>query len=217
MKQIQPDLWETEAENPFPGLTTHAYLLTRDEGNVLFYNTALTRELEHMAELGGVAYQLLSHRDEVGDSLNTIANRFGGKLGAHAQEQSDVARIRAPDLLFTQRERILGNIEVIPVPGHSPGSTSFLVEPAHGKRYLFTGDTIYRGEGGAWKAGFIPGYTQLEARPILAASLQLLGTLKPNLVLSSAFRGDSGFQEMHPDEWARHTELAIESLLGQAE
>lgn len=30
MKQIQPDLWETEVESPFPGLTTHAYLLTRE-------------------------------------------------------------------------------------------------------------------------------------------------------------------------------------------
>jgi len=217
MKQIQPDLWETEVEKPFPGLTTHAYLLTRDEGNVLFYNTSLTPELDRMAELGGVAYQLLSHRDEVGDSLNTIGNRFGCKLGAHTLEQADVARVRVPDFLFTQREPILGNIEVIPVPGHSPGSTSFLVESAHGKRYLFTGDTIYRGEGGVWKAGFIPGYTPPEARPTLAASLRLLGTLKPDLVLSSAFGGDSGFQEMHPDEWAMHTDHAIKALLSQAD
>lgn len=217
MKQIQPDLWETEVEKPFPGLTTHAYLLTRDEGNVLFYNTSLTPELDRMAELGGIAYQLLSHRDEVGDSLNTIGNRFGCKLGAHTLEQADVARVRVPDLLFTQREPILGNIEVIPVPGHSPGSTSYLVESVHGKRYLFTGDTTYRGEGGVWKAGFIPGYTPPEARLTLAASLRLLGTLKPDLVLSSAFGGDSGFQEMHPDDWAMHTNRAIKTLLSQAD
>ena len=36
MRQIQTDLWETDVDSPFPGLTTHAYLLTRDDGNVLF-------------------------------------------------------------------------------------------------------------------------------------------------------------------------------------
>ncbi|MDR4127214.1 MBL fold metallo-hydrolase [Yanghanlia caeni] len=217
MKQIQPDLWETEVEKPFPGLTTHAYLLTRGEGNVLFYNTSLTHELEQIAELGGISYQLLSQRDEVGDSLKTIGNRFGCKLGVHTLEQADVSRVRIPDLLFTQRELIMGNIKIIPVPGHSPGSTSFLVDSTGGKHDLFTGDTIYRGEGGVWRAGFIRGYTPPEARPTLAASLRLLGTLKPDLVLSSAFGGDSGFQEMDPDEWVMHTDLAIKELLGQAD
>jgi hypothetical protein len=36
MRQVQPDLWETEVESPFPGLTTHAYLYQRVQGNVLF-------------------------------------------------------------------------------------------------------------------------------------------------------------------------------------
>src|SRR5690606_23324894 len=130
------DLWETEVEKPLPGLTTHAYLLTRGEGNVLFYNTSLTHELEQIAELGGISYQLLSQRDEVGDSLKTIGNRFGCKLGVHTLEQADVSRVRIPDLLFTQRELIMGNIKIIPVPGHSPGSTSFLVDSTGGKHDL---------------------------------------------------------------------------------
>jgi hypothetical protein len=32
MKQVQDDVWETGTESPFPGLTTHAYLLTRADG-----------------------------------------------------------------------------------------------------------------------------------------------------------------------------------------
>src|SRR5690625_1660889 len=131
MKQLQPDLWQTEVERPFPGLTTHAYLLARNEGNVLFYNTSHPHEFERIAELGGISHQLLSHRDEVGESLNAIAARFGSKLGIHELEEADVARVRQANLLFTRRERILGNIEVIPVPGHSPGSTSFLVDSPH--------------------------------------------------------------------------------------
>ncbi|WP_275097199.1 hypothetical protein [Sedimenticola hydrogenitrophicus] len=56
MKEILPDVWETEVERPFPGLTTHAYLVIRDSGNVLFYNTGHTQELDRMEQLGGVTY-----------------------------------------------------------------------------------------------------------------------------------------------------------------
>jgi hypothetical protein len=32
LKQVRDDVWEAETESPFPGLTTHAYLLTRADG-----------------------------------------------------------------------------------------------------------------------------------------------------------------------------------------
>lgn len=106
MRRIRPDLWETSTESPFPGLTTHAYLLERAGGNVLFYNTSHTHELDRIAELGGIAYQLLSHRDEIGESLNTILERFGSSLGGHIAEKAEFGRYRRPDLLLQQRERI---------------------------------------------------------------------------------------------------------------
>lgn len=212
MRHIQPDLWETETESPFPGLTTHAYLLVRDGGNVLFYNTSHVHELDRIAELGGLACQFLSHQDELGESLNTIAERFGSRLGGHIAEKAAFARYRTPDILFEHRERVLDGIEVIPVPGHSPGSTAFLVDSPTGKRYLFTGDTLYRAEGGIWKAGFIPGHSKPEDRIPLTESLRLLGTLNPDIVLSSAFGGDGSFQEMRGGEWLEHVNHAIELL-----
>lgn len=48
MKQLFEDLWETGVESPFPGLTTHAYLLGRDTGNVLFYNTSQQADIKQM-------------------------------------------------------------------------------------------------------------------------------------------------------------------------
>ncbi|AGA33349.1 Zn-dependent hydrolase, glyoxylase [Thioalkalivibrio nitratireducens DSM 14787] len=192
MKQIQPDLWETEVECPVPGLTTHAYLLIRDDGNVLFYNTGHQHEIDRMAELGGVAYQFLSHRDELGDTLRLIRERFGARLGGHVLEQSEFARVCAPDILFDKREMYLGDIEVIPTPGHTPGSTCFLVRSAQGKRYLFTGDTLYLSGEGVWEAGFISGYSDRET---LVESLRLLQKMEPDSVLSSALAGSSGFQE----------------------
>lgn len=207
MRQVQDDVWETETESPFPGLTTHAYLLTRDDGNVLFYNTGRRREIERMAELGGVAFQFLSHRDELGETINLIRERFGARLGGHVREQDEFARVRTPDILFDARETLLGNIEVIPAPGHTPGSTCFLVHSPNGRRYLFTGDTLYRGEDGTWRPGLLP----FSDRDSLVESLETLGTLEPDVVFSSAFAGETGFQEIR-GKWSDHVAKALAAL-----
>lgn len=213
MKPVFSDVWETGVESPFPGLTTHAYLLIRNSGNVLFYNTGNLQEIEAMAELGGVAYQFLSHRDELGNTLNVIRERYGAKLGGHREEQEQFAKVCVPDILFGRRETLLGDIEVIPTPGHSPGSTCFLAQSSEGKRYLFTGDTVYRAAGGEWKAGFIPGYSREEDKVTLAESLGLLKTLRPDVVFSSAFGGDAGYEEVTPRLWSRYLDNAVNALL----
>lgn len=205
MKQIFPDLWETDVEAPFPGLTTHAYLLTREEGNVLFYNTGHAHEMEAIESLGGVSWQLLSHEDELGETIRTLHERFGTQLGGHINEQEAFARIRTPDRLFDRREVLLGNIDVIPTPGHTPGSTCFLVSSPTGKRYLFTGDTLYRADDGAWKAGYIDGMSD---RDSLTVSLALLQTLRPDVVIGSAFGGQAGYEEMQPADWPGKVEGA---------
>ncbi|MEO9587961.1 MULTISPECIES: hypothetical protein [Marinobacter] len=74
MRQIQTDVWETDVESPFPGLTTHAYLLTRDDGNVLFYNTGHHHEIDRMAELGGVAHRKRVETAGVDYSSTTVSN-----------------------------------------------------------------------------------------------------------------------------------------------
>nr|BBJ04925.1 MBL fold metallo-hydrolase [Marinobacter nauticus] len=210
MKQIFPDLWQTDVENPFPGLTTHAYLLTREEGNVLFYNTGHEYEIDAMATLGGVDWQLLSHQDELGKSLLRVRKRYGAKLGGHALERESFAEILEPDVLFTGRQTLAGNIEVIPTPGHTPGSTCFQVRSATGKTYLFTGDTVYRNRKGQWSNGFIKGWSD---RDTLVASLRMLRKLQPDVVISSAFADKDGYQEMSPNDWARHVDSALQPLL----
>lgn len=212
MRQIQSDLWETRTESPFPGLTTHAYLLTRPEGNVLFYNTSHTDEFDHMATLGGVAYQFLSHRDELGPSLNAIGTRFGTRLGGHTAEQADFARIRGPDIVFDDEEEVLEGITVVPLPGHSPGSVAFDVHAITGKRYLFTGDTLYRAQGGAWKAGFIPGHNTAEDGVLLTQSLERLRARKPDLVIGSAFGAEEGFEKVNNASWHDLLDRALDEL-----
>ncbi|MDX5336167.1 MAG: hypothetical protein LPK13_08780, partial [Marinobacter sp.] len=71
---------------------------------MLFYNTGHEYELDAMATLGGVDWQLLSHQDELGKSLLRVRKRCGAKLGGHALERESFAEILEPDVLFTGRE-----------------------------------------------------------------------------------------------------------------
>lgn len=206
MRQLQPDLWETDVESPFPGLTTHAYLLIRDEGNVLFYNTSQQNDIRQMGDLGGVAYHFLSHRDEVGESIIQIRALYGARLGGHRDELDAFAKVGEPDTLFEQREHLLDDIEVIPTPGHTPGSVCFQVQSVTGKTYLFTGDTLYLNDQG-WQ----PGMLSFSNREELFESLKLLQTLKPDLVMSSAFSGSSGYEEVG-EKWMDKVESALEKL-----
>jgi hydroxyacylglutathione hydrolase len=204
MRRIAPDLFETQPYSPFPGLTTHAYLWTpldrRGAGaaNVLLYAPGTDDEFDELDAAGGVAHQYLSHRDEAGPMLKEIGTRFGARLHASAAEASDVGQFATPDVLFDRRHVDANGIEVVPTPGHSPGSTCFLV-PGVGGTYLFTGDTIYRAADGTWTAGYLPGISD---RAALESTLDVLATLKPRLVVSSAFAGDSGVHEMHDRSWA---------------
>ncbi|MCG8391531.1 MAG: MBL fold metallo-hydrolase [Pseudomonadales bacterium] len=186
MRSLYPDLWQSRAEHPAPGLITHAYLLTREQGNVLLYNTSHADELDHMASLGGVDYQWLSHQDEVGGNLQTLQQRFGCELAIHRAEQAQAQQHAPVTAPFTdQAEERLG-IRILPTPGHTRGSVCFFYTSPHGKRYLFTGDTILMDNEGRWRSGYLPGMSD---KRTLAASLESLAALTPDVVISSATYG----------------------------
>ena len=188
MRQIRADLWETRTDSPFPGLTTHAYLWTRPGRNVLFYSPATDADFDAIDELGGVDDQYLSHQDEAGPMLATIVDRFGSRLHAPATELVTIGQHAHIDVALGSRHVDANDVEVIPTPGHTPGSTCYLVVGADGEKYLFTGDTMFVGGDGAWSTFVIPGVGDAAA---LTSSLQLLGTLEPDIVISSAFNGET--------------------------
>ncbi len=117
MKQLYQNLWQTRVEHPFSGLNTHAYFLQQDAGNVLFYNTSNTDELDEMAELGGVTCQYLSHRHESGPSLSIIKTKFHSKLCSSALEAPFIDGKVDEKISIQQGHR--PNIMVIPTPGHT--------------------------------------------------------------------------------------------------
>lgn len=211
MRQMRPDLWETKTDTPFPGLTTHAYLWTPPTGdNVLFYNTVDAAEFDELDGLGGIAHQYLSHQDEVGPSLVAIGDRFGTTLHAPAAEAQVVAEHVRPHVTFEHRHVDDNGVEIVPTPGHSPGSTCFQVVGDGGLTYLFTGDTILLGADGTWFAGNIPGVSDPAA---LASTLELLADLEPDLVASSAFTGPEGVHLLGDRPWRECVDEALAALL----
>ncbi|GAA1388747.1 MBL fold metallo-hydrolase [Pseudonocardia kongjuensis] len=207
LKQIRTDLWQTRPYSPMPGMTTHAYLWTgAPDGNVLFYSTGTEDDFDDLDTLGGIAHQYLTHEDEAGTVLPRIAEHFGARLHAPARERDAIARFATPHELFEQRHVDERGVEVIPTPGHTPGSTSFLVPGAGGESYLFAGDTVHRPEDGDWTAGYIPGVSDADE---LVASLRLLGTFEPDLVIYAA-----GAHPVDAEGWAAGAETAVATVPG---
>jgi hydroxyacylglutathione hydrolase len=209
MKQIYPDLWQTNPEHPFPNLNTHAYLLVRNAGNVLFYSSGHSDEHRHIQQLGGITRQYVSHRDEAGPALVRIKQIFGSELCCHQLEEKVVSKACPVDLTFQAREIHLGDIEVMPTPGHTDGSTCFLFRSPHGRTYLFTGDTIFPSDG-SWETFVMP--QAGGSKSDLINSLTLLHSLKPDVVISSASVGRIPFKEVFPGEWQEVVDQTLRSL-----
>ena len=209
LTEIREDLFQTRLDRPFPGLTTHSYLWRGPNGNVLFYSPATEVEFDAIDALGGVRSQYLSHLDEAGPNLARIAARFGSRLHAPAAELDDISKHAAVDVPLEAVRGVDDNgVEILPTPGHSPGSTSYLVTGVGGQKYLFTGDTLYRTDRGSWAAGLLPGRGDAA---VLRDSITLLAGVQPQLVISSAFGGHGGFEVVDARRW---TEIVDEALAG---
>lgn len=208
--QIKDDLFQTRMDSPLPGLTTHAYLWRRPRGNVLFYSPATDADFDVIDELGGVAAQYLSHLDEAGPNLARIADRFGSRLHAPVAELDTIEKHAHVDMPVASRRYVDANdVEVIPTPGHSPGSSCYLVTGADGTKYLFTGDTIFPAGDGTWATFLVPGRGDATQ---LAASVKLLSSVAPDIVISSAFAGDAALEAVDDRRWAKIIDQALASV-----
>ncbi|MYD66160.1 MAG: MBL fold metallo-hydrolase [Chloroflexi bacterium] len=116
----------------------HSYLAVRDDGNVLFDSPRFERALvERVAELGGVAHILLSHRDDVADYARW-ADRFGARVWIHAADAD--AAPKATDIIEgSDPTTIAPGVVALLAPGHTEGHLVFHLD----ERLLFTGDTLH--------------------------------------------------------------------------
>jgi glyoxylase-like metal-dependent hydrolase (beta-lactamase superfamily II) len=96
-----------------------------------------TREVaEPVAELGGVAHILLSHRDDVADA-ERYAERFGAQVWIHVDDR-DAAPFATDLIEGTDSVTISDGVVAFPVPGHTKGSVLYLVDG----HLLFSGDSL---------------------------------------------------------------------------
>jgi glyoxylase-like metal-dependent hydrolase (beta-lactamase superfamily II) len=220
MRRIYPDLWQTSPEHPlssYPNTLCHAYLLIREAGNVLFYCTGREAigpvenhgDHDRIEELGGVGHMLLAHWHEASPSVRRIKERFGATLICHARDAPMIEKAggAAPDVTFWDRQRLLGDVEAIPTPGHTVGSACYLHRSPHGRTYLFTGDTIWPARGSWTSVTFEDDPKQSAHR----SSLDLLATLEPTVVLSAVAPGET-FMEIAPSTWPSAIEAAKAAL-----
>lgn len=197
MKQIYPDLWQTTMRTSGV-VSTHAYLLTHPDGNILFYNTDDPESLNKIEELGGISLQLLTHRDEAGHSLGPIKERFEPTLMFTEFEAAAIAKYAAADEFIQPGDHKIRDIEVLETPGHTGGSVSFLYQSPHGKSYLFTGDAFFQWDG-RWRTLIL---TSFGGDPDdMAASLKKIRDLNPDVVMSSGFINFDGMAEVTEAEW----------------
>jgi glyoxylase-like metal-dependent hydrolase (beta-lactamase superfamily II) len=114
-----------------------AWFIRRDGGNVLVDSPRFTEALARPFESqGGIAHVLLTHRDDVADA-ERFAQRFGARVWIHAEDA--VAAPFATDVIDGLDDmEIQPGLVAVPTPGHTRGSTVFLL----GEEFLFTGDSL---------------------------------------------------------------------------
>jgi glyoxylase-like metal-dependent hydrolase (beta-lactamase superfamily II) len=173
---------------PFaPSLDIRAFLLRREQGNLLIYSvTGLESDAPAIQELGGIARQYLNHRHEA-----MFASKWvDAPLFCHEKESRSVARNTPVSATFSERHLVDGDFEVIPTPGHTSGATAFLWDNGQ-HRLLFTSDTVHLNQG-EWVA------TVLESsdRASYIESLELIRELDFDVLVPWAATGGQPYHAM---------------------
>ena len=74
--------------------------------------------------------------------LARVAERFDSTLHAPAGDLAQISRHHRVDVPVTGRYTDANGIEIIPTPGHSPGSVCYLVRGAEGRNRGIAGDQL---------------------------------------------------------------------------
>ena len=145
-----------------------SYVIERADGNVIIYNSpGISDAADAIRDLGPTSHLLINHAHE---SMYG-APALDVPIWVHQRDSGEVERDLTVAATFTARRWIGDDLEVIPTPGHTAGTTSFLWHSGD-RRYLFTGDFIWI-EQGEWKAVVLdPGL-----RDEYVASLELVRDL----------------------------------------
>lgn len=205
LNKITDHLYSTKHDFPFGGdkWKTCAYLLCRNDGNLIVYSSSkFEHEERHLRELGGVTYQYLTHRDEATAHSDWITNTFDAPLVCHDKELEAISKKCIVGDTISQRTQIFADFEAIPTPGHTPGSTCYLWQ-APDACYLFTGDTVFF-YNNRWEI-----FMNMGTPKEMISSLELISGLDFDYLVAGAHTGDADMMATTP----RETRARIDEII----
>ena len=145
------------------GVVVRSFVLEREHGNVFIYNSpGITAAKRDILALGHPDRLLVNHWHEA----MYDAPDLDVPIFVHEKDRGQTKLPIAGT--FSKREKIGDDLEIIPTPGHTSGTTMFLWDNGE-HRMLFPGDSIWV-QGGEWKAVLL----SEGDRAIYLASLSLL-------------------------------------------
>lgn len=102
---------------PFgPKLQVRAFLIQRADGNLIVCNDpGLTFAATEIARLGGAVRQFINHSHEAMFGLQAIE----APLFVHERDQPEKARSMPAAGAFAERQMMIDDFELVPVPGHT--------------------------------------------------------------------------------------------------
>jgi|TARA_Y100000310_G_scaffold93800_1_gene91359 hypothetical protein len=159
LSSIEANLYAFGTVNDKSGRTYHSYFLTQKGGNTLFHgpdNQAFFDEFaDFFEEHGGIRNHLFTHAPETSKAGCKIPMAKWNTTNWLSELDLPHLRREVKDCQFKNPKtsgRWITNVRSIPLPGHMPGFTGYLVKSG-GKSYLISGDFIIVGAGGrGWRA-----------------------------------------------------------------
>ena len=200
MKPLFDDLWISTPEFPVEktvnDLMMHGFMLRHPRGNLLIGRVEHPLDHEVLADAGGVIRHYLTHWHEAAPGALALQQRFSSALYCHSRSLGPVSRIIEPDDTFSHADTHFGDFHLLPTPGHTPGSSSYLYHSPLGHSYLFVGDTLTR-DHDRWITVLVPESNPHELRQ----SLEFYRTLRPDVVLMSTTRGHLSWMRVTLQSW----------------
>ena len=182
-----------------------SYVLQRPGGSVIVYNSpGVSEAAAAIEQLGPPDRMLINHAHEAMYGRPNLDI----DVWIHRADLQEVGKTLQIAGTFDQRQRIGSDIEVIPTPGHTPGTCSFLWNNGE-HRFLFTGDFIWI-EDGEWKAVVL----NPALRDQYLSSLALVRDLDFDVLVPwGATEGDSpAWRVDNPEDKRRRLELMMERV-----
>lgn len=200
MKQLYEDLWistpEFAPDKHDPERMMHGFLLAHLRGNLLISSVENPDDHQAIHDLGGIIRHYLTHWHEAGPGTRILQQRFNSALYCHTRALGPVSPFAEADDTFNHAELHCGSFHVVPTPGHTPGSSSYLYASPFGKTYLFVGDTISLCHD-RWVTVLVPESNEAD----LKKTLEFYRALRPDVVLMGTTTGHLSWQEVTMREW----------------